>query len=543
MSATVELGSRVPRRAKAILDRLVGTRTMSPEGMEWLVCATDPFHDSKMRCPGYPDLSTVNSVVQTFTTTTSVSAPTGQAAPWDLHVPFIPVSRPVNQVDSSQDYNGYQRYQSGLITNTSSSIVLWGGYNVIVAGVSGTDWYTTAASAALTNSRVIAIPAKYCSGRFRLLAAAVEAVNTTADLYKGRSITAYKSPGGPEDGTVMWAQQVTVPLSEPAGPLNIRLRPDFPGSSSVDSELEAMIQRRRREKDEVGTPGVFNIFLSTPTKYVNLPPTTQTEAAQYTDSRTWNAEDGCYSIATQCSEENPYQTLKPGEVMIQKTLDNSTVNTEYLTPQARQVWSSFNNGTFIVNPTYGGGQASPLPFNTNGFIMAGLHQSSTIQLTVRYYFERVPATTEADLLSMCQVPPAYDPMALEIYSRCISEMPVGCTQKENPLGEWFMSVLDTIAGVAPRVGKFVSGVGRAIGSAFQGYDRSENIPLIMSNATPQRKMTRAQKREFNTNPKHQKTPKWVNVPERKIHPLKRNRPGKREDRIKRRAAKRKNLRK
>jgi len=90
-NATSELGPRVPRKAKTILNSLVGSRSMTTEGMEWLICATDPFHDDRVRCPGYPDLSTVNSVAQVYTTTSSIAGPVGGTQAWDLHIPFIPV--------------------------------------------------------------------------------------------------------------------------------------------------------------------------------------------------------------------------------------------------------------------------------------------------------------------------------------------------------------------------------------------------------------------------------------------------------------------
>jgi len=453
MSATSEMGTRVPRKAKAIIDSLVGSRQMTQEGAEWLVCSTDPHHDDRVKMPGYPDMNTVNSVVQTYTTTTSVAALPGQVGAWDLHVPFIPVSTPINgagQNPVANDINGFVMNTSGTISATSSTIPLYPGFNIIQAGVPGTDWYTTAASATLANAPYLAIPNKYCSGHFRLIAAGIEAVNTTADLYKGGSVTAYRAPSNIEDSSM-----VNFPI----------------------------------------VVATVNQYISKPIETTSLPPTTQTEAAAYTDSRTWAAEDGAYIVVTQADTENGFKTLKPGEVLIKKSIDCVTAQAEQLAGTVRNVWSTHNNAAASNPVSFGAGNASVFPFNNCGFIMAGLNQNSTIQLTQRLYFERIPSTSEPDLLAMCQVPPAFDGTALEIYSRCLSKMPVGVPVSENPLGEWFSSILDTIKSVAPKIGNFVSRLGGAISMVGTG-----STPPVQSDATPLRKQSNAQKKRNKAAP-------------------------------------------
>lgn len=429
---TAVLGSRIPRKAKTVLDRLVGSRTMTQSGMEWLICATDPFHDDRVRMPGYPDMNTVNAVVQTFTTTTNIQAPPSQAAPWDLHVPFIPVSPPlINPLSTATDNHLYSISvrPNGDDIATSVTTPLFAGWNAIAVPVSGQDWASSGTG--VVSSGALSLPAKYASGHYRLIGAGIEAVNTTADLYKGGSVTCYRAPSTTQDTFVSFASVPRVPY---------------------------------------------------PATVVSLPPSTQAEAAVYTDSRTWAAEDGAYVVNTQCDIENPYLMLTPSEVLVRKALDSTTVQSNITTGTPVTCWTSWQS----TPNGYGTSCCAALPFDTVGFIMAGLHQSSTIQLTVRYFIERIPATSEPDLLSMAQVPPAHDAVALEIYSRCLAEMPVGVPVSENPLGEWFASVLDSIKSVAPKLGGIVSGVGRAI-SEIGGP------APVQSNATPERKQTKAQK--------------------------------------------------
>jgi len=434
IAPTAELGSRVPRKAKAVLDKLVGSRTMTQSGMEWLVCATDPFHDDRVRCPGYPDLSTVNSVVQTFTTTTSVNAPAGATAPFDVHVPFLPFSAPYATGGLNPVFMDANGYTSTLAPN----IVLYPGFNVIVAQNAGTDWQAAPASPALTNSPAIAMPIKYASGHFRLIGAGVEAVNTTAELYKGGALTVYRAPSEPQNG--IYISPTTLATSPPA-----------------------------------------TVYPVAPITWLSCPPSTQLEAATYTDSRTWAAEEGAYVIVTQSNLDNPYLSPCPATTGVKKVLDSGTVLADQGAGTTRAAWVSYlvNTGTEFRAPNTGMNLVSPLPFENCGMIFAGLNPNSTLQLTVRYFFERIPATTEPDLLSMAQVPPAFDGTALEIYSRCLGEMPVGVPVAENPLGEWFSSVVDTIASVAPKIGGFLQNIGSAMGG--------KNITPVQSNATPKRK--------------------------------------------------------
>jgi hypothetical protein len=444
MAASNELGSRVPRKAKNILDQLVGTRTMTAEGMEWLICATDPFHDDRVRCPGYPDLSTVNSVVQVYTTTVSLSAPTGATNPWDLHIPFIPISPPVVAGNPTPVVRQVLTTQQGFVNAYGDGVGLYSGFNAIVCGASGTDWLVSPESANLYNNGTISIPQKFTSGHSRLVAAGIELVNTTSQLYKGGSLTVYRAPSTVEEATVTTVR--TVNTSPPT-----------------------------------------ILAWSTAADAISLPPSTQSEAAIFTDSRTWSAEDGCYIVVPQTDTENPFRSLMPTDIYAVKPVDSSTAINNVVGAVSLKGYTTVIPPT-ASNPQNVGSNSHALPFECVGTILTGLNPNSTIQATVRYYFERIPATTEPDLLAMAQVPPAFDGVALEIYSRCLSKMPVGVPQNENPLGEWFTGILNSVASVAPKIGGFVSNLGNAI-SMVGGVQPSS------SNATPQRLMNAQQRRQ------------------------------------------------
>jgi hypothetical protein len=475
MAASSELGTRVPRKAKSILDRLVASKAMTKEGMEWLISATDPFHDDRVRCPGYPDMSTVNSVVQTYNTTQSFQI-TGASAPWDLHCFFEPFSNssmsPLtgasNAIASANHYSSRGYYQD----SSNTPVNLYPGWNVVTDTLAGDDWLKP--SGTVVNYPALALPPKYCSGHYRLIGTAVEAVNTTADLYKGGSITVYRAPSARETTTTLsYVTSTSTALATTTATAGV-----------------ANSNEKRLSRNEIPMATFVQIPLTLDS--VALPPTSQAEAAIYTDSRTWAAEDGCYVIATQNSEENNFLDTSPSDIAVMKVYDSQTLRSNANSGLNVPIWTTSSNAPFsygtVPATEQRGSGCKVFPFDTCGFVMSGLNQNSTIQLTVKYFVERIPATSEPDLLSMAQVPPAYDSMAIEIYSRCLAEMPVGVPVNENPLGEWFNSILDTIKSVAPKLGNIVSGVGRAIGEI------GGSSP-VQSNATPERKQSKQQKQQ------------------------------------------------
>jgi hypothetical protein len=423
---------------------------MTTEGMEWLICATDPFHDDRVRCPGYPDLSTVNSVAQVYTTTSSIAGPVGGTQAWDLHIPFIPVTTldPLPSGGSRAPIQAYTFNGNGVMTGTAPNVQLYSGFNAITVGTSGNDWYTS--SAGITNSSSLAIPSKFTSGHFRLVSAGVEVVNTTAELYKGGSLTVYRAPSAIDDTFIL--RSTTIATLPPQ-----------------------------------------TLIIPEPVLSVSLPPTTQGEAATYTDSRTWAAEEGAYVVVTQTDIDNPYKVLAQKDTLIKKTFDSSTTINNINTNTGYTAWSTTLSP--LQSAIQGNSNSSALDFEECGCILAGLNPNSTIQITVKYYFERIPATTEPDLLAMAQAPPAFDGVALEIYSRCLATMPVGVPVAENPLGEWFSSVLDTVSHIAPKIGGFLQNIGTAMGGR-----QFKQLPT-MNNATPVRRMNAAQKKQAGKNPK------------------------------------------
>jgi hypothetical protein len=95
------------------------------------------------------------------------------------------------------------------------------------------------------------------------------------------------------------------------------------------------------------------------------------------------------------------------------------------------------------------------PYSMVGAFYTGLSLQTTLTLTVHFYVERFPQIDQADLVVLAAPSPKYDPLALELYSRMLGEMPPGVMVKENGFGQWFT---DLIAEIAPIAGDALSAI-------------------------------------------------------------------------------------
>jgi hypothetical protein len=322
---------------------------------------------------------------------------------------------------------------NGLWSSTPTAdklpVKLYSGYNIIaMPSATNPDWQVdgTLNGITYTNSNAISIPLKAQVGHYRLVAAGLEVHNTTPELYKGGSLTVYRAPSIETPGFIHTGVTVTVPAQ---------------GAHSF---------------------ATADIRVAQPVEYVALPPSTQVKAQAFPSARTWAAEDGCYCVASMSDNENPFVINSPGVVVA--TLPRTFTQAANGSTQTVPAWCSFADDTWkIPSNTQDSCLQHALPFETHGVILTGLQAQATIQLTTKYYMEYIPPTSEPDMLALTRPPAEFDALALQIYTRCLADLPVGVPVGENPLGEWFTSVLDTVTSVAPKIGNFLMTVGKGIG--------------------------------------------------------------------------------
>lgn len=403
---------RAPRRARSTLNSLINNRMITAEGMNWLVQATDPFHDTEIPPTGFPDPDTSRSLVQTYVYTQQLVAPSGLATPtWDAHVFFLPLS-PIQSATIANDvYTRATINARGVIAPLNNNIFLVSGYNALSVPA-GYDWVNGPLATPGVNTS-LQFPRTGSTGQYRLVACGFEVVNTSAELYRGGSVTVFRTP-----------------------------------TSNTTRQI------------------YFGIGSYTAQQVTTLPASTQAEAQLYPSSRTWGAEDGCYVVGTLNGAENSYITSQPS---------NAAATVQMTSNELQNIANSvitFIPGSSFVTNQFMEPCNQILPFDSHGAIFTGLLPQATLQVTVRYYIERIPTSRNPDLLVLTRPPTPFDPVALEIYSRALSALPVGVKVSENPLGEWFNEVMDMVSSWAPKIGNALgnvipgaSALGNALGAA------------------------------------------------------------------------------
>lgn len=410
-------------RIKNRLNGLVRNRKLSASGADWLVAALDPFHDEEISCDGYPDMTSAKTVVQVVTQSVSCSNPT--VGLWDCHMFFAPLSPNWDSGDVGLSIDPNAFYQTdmatdGLILQSKlTHVPIYSGYNAVCIGA-GLDW-TTATSVYHTNPE-ISIPTAYGAGKMRLVAAGFEVANTTAQINKQGSVVVYRAPSIRQYGNVV----------------------------------------------DAGVP--FMEFID----WGTMPPTSVSDATLFPNSKTWEASKGVYAIATMNTMQNDFVAPLPGWAGLTKTftpaeLGDPTSTTIAYTP----AWLGTSGGlVYVATPC-----ARVLEYDVHGCIFFGLSAETTLQLTTKYFFERVPDNTDRNLVVLAHMSPQFDPVAMEIYSRALAKLPVGVPVRMNPLGEWFEEVMNVIGDVAPTIGSVIplpmaSQIGSGVGSMAKAVARA-----------------------------------------------------------------------
>lgn len=410
---------------------MIADRQITPEGVNWLTLATDPFHDVPLAPSGYPDLNVCSSIVQCFTSTANIAAPSiTDTAPWEAHVFLAPFTSmfpsPAGVGLVAHNYN----YASAVVSATPASLsppTILPGYNVLT-GPLGADWQNITVSSGFVNASgtQLLYPRSAVGGLYRMIGCGVEVVNTTAELYKSGSVTCYRAPS----------------------------------------------------HKTIANP-VQGFYLNAHT--FDLPPSTQSQAQLYPTSRTWAAAEGYYGIGTMSDAESEFQASIP------------CMPFGWRPPSVTEISSNATCNIWAPAAAIASQQASPvlarvMPFDTHGCVFSGLNAQSTLQVTVKYFVERIPSVTEPDLLVLTRPPSPYDSTALELYARTIAQLPVGCMVKENPLGEWFDDVLSTVAEFAPAIGTVFGPLGKTLGTGIAGgaktwMESRKQQPQVMSEKT------------------------------------------------------------
>jgi len=428
--------------------------------------------------------------------TVQISAPSGTSGNWDAHVfslPFAPIV--ADQFYAGAERNagvayGYGTSTTGLAgpwyaTDGAPTFIPGDNRSIFQSLVLGLlnvhSWTTSGIGGMLPNRSTAWTPpastqvlgTSAALGRRRLIAAAYEIHDTTAQLYKQGTLTAYRMPQAP-----------TLCNSRGGTPFTV----GGSAASLYTKPFESYVSA-----SDAPTYSSANVVPMVTYEEYNTPPPNPSLALEYAGSRQWEVKDGAYVVLTQDAERNALSFTKSGHVAMTDgdynpssvTVDNATgYPFEALyNPSFNPVLAGHGDGTAStagpVCTTNGGYPFLSVPFHTGGVMLTGLNAQSTFTVTLRTVWELAPVTgdfvtantglsnvipTLNPLVPMAQPSPEYDPIALELYQRAVTKLPVAVPVGMNAAGDFWDWVLGAVQTVAPMIGTALGGApGTAVG--------------------------------------------------------------------------------
>jgi len=446
---------------------------LTKAGREWFEVATDPFHDRAIECEGYPDGDQTSTLVQVIKKTITISKPSSvTTGTWDCHVTMLPqlfgsiTTGGAGTVGTGEDRGasfvlgegtgGLTGSSTGAVTiisvptGTGPLSATWsygttqipandgmGGAVQSMIGISPTSFDPTSSPG--TDSA-------YLDGASRLISAGFEVVNTTSPLNQQGSCLVYRQ-NAPVDRQFKWNTQ------DSGGQGNILL---LPGGSTAWA----------------GVP-VGDTFMS-----FRGPPAYVQDAMLLPDARQWHAKEGCYVVARQQGDENPFdypesiQCVALGGDFVMPGYSRASfaspgVPYTALGPPPYRSWVDNGSATpaaaGAVNPSLA---KKYVPFDVSGAFFTGLSLETTLTVNCRWIVERAPTRSESDLIVIAKPSPEYDETAFRLYTEARRRMPPGVMLKDNWRGSWFSDIVSTVkddvlpalAQKDPRVGALMSAV-------------------------------------------------------------------------------------
>lgn len=174
-------------RADRIFAGLGSKFNISPDGVEWLKTALDPFPDETRKSPGFPDMISSKSIRYPIKTELLVDSAGG--VPWDCHIAFQGLFGSTQVRATTRTANVFQNTGQGA---TPYDI---GGIQVRKGTPVGSDLFVDD----IAQNLLPTIPAN----PFRVVSMGLEVQNQTEPLYRSGGVCSYRMPSVPLEPVVM----------------------------------------------------------------------------------------------------------------------------------------------------------------------------------------------------------------------------------------------------------------------------------------------------------------------------------------------------
>lgn len=384
---------------------------LTATGADWLTTALDPFHDRRRASfAGYPDCDPAATVVQEYSMQLDLSAP--GAGEWDAHIFVSPMLEPQSMSVGTTSLDG------GGLTQIAPAVAYTQGFVNVIAATSGQPLFIVSEVTSPVDyyNTNLSLTAAQVNGKTRVIAAGIEVVNTTPEMYKGGTATTYRLPSY---GTAT----------------SLQVGDSTPGNLLLG-----------------------NVSGMTYSKYPYL----KSQVMPLKNTVTWSASDGVYMPIPINAVENPLQEETS------KLLSFGGAN-----KSAKEVHPTLIGAAAETSPRV------PMCANAHiqpgGIFLTGLSNQSTFTITVKVFLEKAPDHYNAELAVLATPGAPYDPVALKLYSSALALLPIATAVGNNANGDWFKKVLQIVRKIASPVFEFAPGFGKVGRVALDVADDVFNV--------------------------------------------------------------------
>jgi len=375
------------QNADRIMQTAIKTGLLSRAGYDWLKLATDPWHDNKVNnFKGIPDTNLGNSVTMSVTQEFNISKPASiPAGVWNVRIATYPVASPLGLSSGRLYSNAFTKDASAASCNIAPVCIDYSPGNTDFGDFPSGD--------------SLAIPREYLKGPYKVAGMGIEVVNTTAEIYQ-QGLASCAVMNQSDDSFFTGAIYSTSSLWDPATLQPVR---------TVPKNLAELI------------------LLPNPTQ--------------------WHAKEGHYSVVQLTSLDRVGNSTAPFyPIMLSSDLDAEVASAsnykDAFAPTLQPILTQIGSTVYVPYKSPG-----RVPMNSHVAMYTGLSDQSTLTLRVRWIIERFPNDQEPEILVLATPSAAYDPIALQIYSRLMRNLPSAVMFKENDSTEFWKSVLVNLADI------------------------------------------------------------------------------------------------
>jgi len=418
-ASEAEALNQVMSNNKGVLNKLIENKILSVHSVSALKVAMDGWHDTTISdFRGIPDkhvgqLFTFDDVaeVEISRTTSPVALPVG---PWQCRIGAFPFG---NIIPTS----------SGTLTGSAieSNLASFGmlGNVQINYATNGADFAPTGVAGFSNDVQFLSMSSAFLTSKLKLCGLAIEVVNTTPQLTVGGLVTACNVPQPSSKSTF----QCTI----------------------IDSA------------NPTATPANVGMRL------VNSFPKNLKEMAKFSPFQ-GEAKQGCYINARMQFQDETPECMPICPVVLDTDI-TSPVYPNYMTPNSIEYGRIFASPTLPTAPRSFRSAVNWFDMDSPVIMLTGLSNETTLMVRVRWFGQIVPDEDNNIFLRAAHPAPVYDPNFFEIYSRAMELCPKACYFTENPSGEWWKSMVASIAkAAAPLLGMIPHPLGKAASVAAAG---------------------------------------------------------------------------